>query len=198
MKKAAYLCVLASLCWALPSRGEVIDRIVAVVDGHIITQSDVRQEREIRTRLGEKTVESDKDLVRILIDDRLIESEIADYPGVDVSNADVSAYLQDSIAREGAPAQAMLDAVRRRILMQRVFDIKFRQSIRPADEDIRRYYEEVFVPEARGRGLNPIPPLSDPQMSKAVHDNVVQELMDHEVNVWLEAIRRRSNIEIFD
>jgi hypothetical protein len=197
MKRAAYLYVFASLCLAIPSNAEVIDRIVAVVDGHIITMSDVRQEREIRTRLGEKAVESDKALVQILIDDRLIESEIADYPGIDVNNADVSAYLQDSIAREGAPTQAVRDAVRRRILMQKVFDIKFRQSIHPTDEDIRKYYENVYVTEARGRGVVPVP-LSDPAMSKGIRDNVVTELMDHELNVWLEAIRKRSIIEVFE
>jgi len=193
-----FLCVFLSLCFAFDSEAEIIDRILAVVDGHIITMSDLRQEREIRTRLEQKVVESDKTLVKILIDDRLIESEIADYPGAEVSDAEVNAALQDSIAREGAPSVALRDAVRRRIMMQKVFDMKFRQSIAPTDEDIRKYYENVFVPEARSRGLNPIPPLSDPQMSKAVHDNVVQELMDHEVNVWLEAIRRRSKIEVFE
>jgi hypothetical protein len=197
MKRTFYLYVFVFLCSALPSKAEVIDRIVAVVDGRLITMSDVRQEREIRTRLGEKAVESDKALVQILIDDRLIESEIADYPGIDVNDADVSAYLQDSIAREGVPTQAVRDAVRRRILMQRVFDIKFRQSIQPAAEDIRKYYENVYVPEARSRGVDPVP-LSDPQMSKGIRSNVVEELMDHEVNVWLEAIRRRSNIEVFE
>ena len=34
------------------ARAEVIDRIVAVVENHIITQSDVRREREIRAGLG--------------------------------------------------------------------------------------------------------------------------------------------------
>jgi hypothetical protein len=197
MKRALHLCVFASLCALLPSKAEVIDRICAVVDGHIITMSDVRQEREIRARLGQKAVESDKDLVRVLIDDRLIESEIADYPGIEVSDADVSAYLEDSIAREGSPTQAVRDAVRRRILMQKFFEAKFRQSIVPADEDIRKYYQDVFVPEARSR-LNPVPPLSDPQIAAAVRDNVAKELLDHEVNTWLEAIRRRSKIEVFE
>jgi parvulin-like peptidyl-prolyl isomerase len=186
------------LCSALAVQGEVIDRILAVVDGRIITQSDVRQEREVRERLGLKAAETDKALVQSLIDDRLIESEIADFPGVDATDGEVTAYLQSSVARDGVASAALRNAVGRHIRMQKVFDVKFRQSIRPGDDDIRKYYDEVFVPKARESGLNPIPPLSDPQMAKAVHDNVVQELMDHEVSVWLDAIRKRSSIEVFD
>ena len=56
-----------------PSHAEVIDRIMAVVEGHIVTRGDLRQEREIRERLGEKPVEDDKALVQELIDNYLIE-----------------------------------------------------------------------------------------------------------------------------
>jgi hypothetical protein len=75
--------------------------------------------------------------------------------------------------------------------------MKFRQAIRPTDEAVRKYYEEIFVPEAKKRGLPSIPPLTDPQMLAAVRQNVIQETLDHEVDVWLEAIRRKSNLEVF-
>jgi hypothetical protein len=75
--------------------------------------------------------------------------------------------------------------------------MRFRQLIRPTDEEIRRYYEEVFVPETRKRGLQSIPPLTESDLVSAIRENVIQENLDHEVEVWLEAIRRRSNVEIF-
>jgi hypothetical protein len=44
------LFVLASGFWLLaPVRSETLDKIVAVVDGRIITLSDVRQERGVRS-----------------------------------------------------------------------------------------------------------------------------------------------------
>ena len=193
-----FFCAFVTLCFILNCRAEVIDRIMAVVDGHIITLSDLRQEREIRGRLGEKAIAEDKALTSELVDNYLIEQQIADYPNVDVSADEVDADLQKSIARVGTPSEAVRAAVRLRIRIQKFFDLKFRQSIRPTDDQIRKYYDEVFVPEARARGLNPIPPLSDSDMAKAVRDNVIQESMDHEVTVWLEAIRRRSKIEVFE
>ena len=183
--------------WLLPllSGAEVIDRIVAVVEGHIITLSDLRQEREIRARLGEKPIDDDKALANELVDHYLIERQIVDFPGVDVSEAEIDAGLEQSIAREGRPSQAVRDAVRKRIRVEKFFVQRFRQFIRPTDEVIKTYYEDFFVPAAKARGLNPIPPLND--VVDAVRENVIQENLDHEVNVWIEAIRRRSTIEVF-
>ena len=197
MKRALQLWAFAYFCFILTCEAEIIDRIVAIVDGHIITLSDVRQEREIRTRLGQKTAESDKTLIEALIDNRLIESEIKDYPGIGVNDSEVDAFLKDSVAGEGPPTQAVREAVRRRMTMQKLFDIKFGQGIQPTDADIRKYYDEVFVPEARRRG-DQIDPLSEPQMYRAIRGNVVQEAMNHEINLWLEAIRKRSIIEVFE
>jgi hypothetical protein len=183
--------------WLFPllSGAEVIDRIVAVVEGHIITLSDLRQEREIRARLGEKPIDDDKALANELVDHYLIERQIVDFPGVEVSEAEVDADLEKSIAREGRPSQTVRDAVRKRIRVEKFFVQRFRQFIRPTDESVKTYYEDIFVPAAKARGLNPIPQLND--VVDAVRENVIQENLDHEVNVWIEAIRRRSTIEVF-
>jgi hypothetical protein len=192
-----FLCVAVAVSVTLPAHAEVLDRIVAVVEGHLITLSDLRQEREIRAQLGDKPIDDETTLARQLADAFLIERQIADYPNIDVTIAEVDADLQ-KVSRDTAEASAALrDAVRRRIRIQKFFDVKFRQVIRPTDEEIRKYYEDVFLPEARTGGLQSIPPLTDPEMANAIRDNVIQEKLDHEVDVWLEAIRRRSNIELF-
>jgi len=195
LKHRFYLSVFASLFLVTIGRAEVIDRIVAVVEGHIITLSDLRQEREVRARLGEPAIDNDAVLVRQLVDNYLIERQTAEYPNIDVVNEEVEAELKRAASRI-AESEALRDSVRRRIRIQKFFDLKFRQLIRPTDEEIRKYYENVFVPEARARGLQSIPPLSDGEMARGIRENVVQESLDREVEVWLEAIRRRSNIEV--
>jgi hypothetical protein len=211
------LCILVSWCLVLTVRAEVIDRIVAVVDGQIITLSDLRQERVIRVQLGEKPIDDDRMLAKELIDRRLIEKQIADYPNIEVTSDEVSDDLRklnlflvtDPRNRNAvvvADAQGRIldatldirDSVSRRIRIQKFFDMKFRAMIRPAEDAIRKYYDEVFVPAARSRGLDQIPPLTDTEMAAAIRDNVIQESLDHEVDVWLEAIRRRSKIEVFE
>jgi hypothetical protein len=192
----ALLCAFVSLWFISVSHAEIIDRIVAVVDGQIITLSDLNQEREIRARLGEKPIDDDKALLEELIENKLIENQMADFPGVEVTDEEVEADLNKSQAKQGAATQPIWEAVRKRLRMQKYFDVRFRQFLRASDEEVRKYYEEVFVPEAQRRGVNPIPPLE--QVADMIRMNIIEEKLDHEVKIWLEAIRRRSNIEIFE
>jgi parvulin-like peptidyl-prolyl isomerase len=197
MRPSLCLCVFVSLCFTPATHAEVIDRIVAVVEGHIITASDLRQERETRALLGDKPTGDDRTLARELVDNHLIELALADYPNIDVADAEVDADLARFNRRDGLFSAALREAVRRRIRMQKFFDLRFRQSIRPADDEMRKYYEDVFVPEARKRGLQSIPPLTDPEMASAIRENVIQESLNEILEVWLEAIRRRSKVEVF-
>jgi hypothetical protein len=192
------LSVFFFLCLVSSVRAEIIDKVVAVVDGHIITVSDMRQERNILMRLNEKPLDDDKALVQQMIDNYLIQTQITDFPGIDVADADVDQELQKSAIREsaGAPSPALREAVRLRIRMQKYFELRFGQFIHATDDDISKYYKAVFVPEAQKRGLDPIPPLA--QVSDLIRDNVIQEGLHHEITIWLEASRRRSNIELFD
>jgi hypothetical protein len=191
--------LIAILClyWVTAgARAEVIDKVVAVVDGHIITASDMRQERDILMRLSENPVDDDKALVRQLIDNYLIETQITDFPGIDVTDTDVDQELQKSVTREGAPSPALREAVRLRVRMRKYFEVRFVQFIQASDEDVSKYYKDVFVPEAEKRELNPIPPMA--QVTELIRNNVIQERLSHEIAIWLEAIRRRSNIEVFE
>src|SRR5438874_7278422 len=111
------LLFLCFLSFPTGRRAEVLDRMVAVVDGHIITASDVRQEREILMRLDDKPIDDDKALIQHMIDNYLIEAQIADFPGVVVTDTDVDAELKNSVPREGVPSNAVREAVRLRIRM---------------------------------------------------------------------------------
>ena len=191
------LCVFVSLWFTLSGRAEVIDRVVAVVEGHVITLSDLRQERQVRAQLGEEAIDDDAALAKLLVDNFLIERQIADYPNLDVTDAEVDSDVEKFNLSASRASDALRNAVRQRIRMQKFFDVRFRQFIRPTDDEIRKYYDEVFLPEARARGMQSIPPLTDPEMAKGIRENVIQESVDHEVDGWLKAIRRRSNVEVF-
>jgi len=69
---------------------------VAIVDAHIITQSDVRQEREIRTILGEKAID-DKTLVEQLTESYLIETQLTGFPGIEVDDAAIMMAYADKV-----------------------------------------------------------------------------------------------------
>jgi hypothetical protein len=186
--------LLASGFWLLASlHAETIDKIVAVVDGRIITLSDVRQESAVRNILGEKAIDEDA-VIQQLVEARLIEGQLEGFPGINVSDAEIAEAVAKLRQKDGVNARALQDAVSRRMRTAQYLELRFRQFIRASDEDVRKYYDNIFVPAARARGTNPIPTLE--QVSDAVRKNVLEEQLDHEVSIWLEAVRRRSIIEI--
>ena len=184
------------LClFAAAAHGEILDRIVAVVEGHIITLSDVRQERQIRMQLREQIPADEPALAREMVDNYLIDRQSADFAGLDVSQEEVEEELRIFVP-QGTPSQAMRDAVTLRIRIAKFFDLRFRQFIRPTDEEIKNYYDNVFVPEAKSRGTNPVPPLTE--VVDAIRNNLIQEQRNREIDMWLAGIHKRSNIEVFD
>jgi hypothetical protein len=189
----SWLCIL----WFLSSlaSAEIIDKMVAVVEGHIITLSDIRQEREIRRLLEEKPPESDIELLHDMVDKYLIERQSTNFPGVDVTDEEIDAQLRNGVIQGQTPSPAIRAAIASRIRMQKYLDLRFRQFIRPTDEEIRKYYNEVFLPAAK-KGSDPIPPLSE--ISEAIRNNVILEQLNREVTDSLEAVRMRSSIEYFE
>jgi len=188
------LLFFSCLSFLISSRAEVLDRIAAVVDGHIITASDMRQQREILMTLGDKPIEDDAGLLQHMIDDYLIETNMTDVT-VDVTDDELDAEMRKFGPGSGIPLTKVREAVRLRIRMRKYFDKRWGESIHPTDEDIRRYYETVFVPAAKERAVTSIPPLES--IADSVRKNVFQEALNHEIDIWLEAIRRKSKIEIF-
>jgi parvulin-like peptidyl-prolyl isomerase len=192
MKRPIYTVALV-LSFTFCTFAETLDKIVAVVDGKIITHSDVRQEAALRAILGEKEI-SEEAVLQQVVEGVLIESQLVDFPGIEVQDQEVSDRIARVQKNDGISAEALRNAVMRRLRTARYFDVRFRQFLRASDQDIRAYYDTVFVPEATARGVTNIPPLE--QVSDAIRENVLEEQLDHEVNIWLEAVRRRSNIEI--
>jgi hypothetical protein len=175
---------------------EIIDRTMAVAGNRIITLSDVRQERNIQLALGQAAAKDDDAIVRELADTYLIEAQIAQFPGVEVDGAEIEAELNKIQNRQGVSIETLRQSIRRRLQISRYFDVRFRQFINASEEEIQTYYRNVFVPEAEKRGLTPVPPLEN--VAQLIRNNVVEEKMKQDIDTWLEAVRRGSEIEIFD
>jgi hypothetical protein len=197
MKAIKHLTFCVSLCcvFTLTSHSEILDRMIAVVEGHVITLSDVRQEREIRGQLGETFKGDDKALAREMIDNYLIDRQSTDFAGLDISQQEIDTELK-RVVPQGVPSQAMRNAVMLRLRISKFFELRFQQFIRPTDQEVQKYYDEVFLPEARNRGVNPIPPIT--QVADGIRNNLIQEQRNREIDMWLAGIRKRSNIEVFE
>ena len=193
MKRVCIQILSLTLCLQL--RAEVIDRIEAVVNGKILTSSDIRKERGLAAVFGEMP-RNDERVLQDLIDRSLVEDQIAQFPNVEVTDAEVDDASRGLTASTDLPMSDLRNTLRSRILRARYFEVRFRQFIRASDEETQTYYKDVFVPEARDRGLNPIPDFEE--AVESIRANIIDEKMTQEVQAWLESLRRRSEVEVFN
>jgi parvulin-like peptidyl-prolyl isomerase len=184
--------LIASLITVVPVSGEIIDRILVIVDNrYIITQSDVRRERAIQTVLGANPGD-DNSLVESLIEQHLIEQQIALFREIEIDETVVTERLREIRPPEGVSAEELRQAVRSALRRYEFTIQRFRPFIRVSDEELRTYFQEIAIPALRSRG-QPIPPIEQGMLD--VRTNVIAEKMNKEVGDWLADIRRRTTIE---
>jgi len=97
------------LCCALAFNGQLLDRIVAVVDGAAITQSDVTAATQlglIQPRAGEPVSAA----IDALVERKLMLEEVDRYAPPDPAEADITRRFDEIRARAGARFDSILAA----------------------------------------------------------------------------------------
>jgi hypothetical protein len=195
--------------------GEMLDRIVATVDRHAITRSDVEQEARF-TRLaegsaGEVTIQDEVAALDRLVDQDLISDQVAVFGVVPVSKNELDARLaeirkqipaaesdsgwQRLLQENGLSQEDVERRVKQEIQTLRFIDLRFRSEVRVGQRAIQTYYDTKFVPDMKKRNLAP-PPLDQ------VQDQIEAVLREERVNTlisdWLKSLRSQSRIQAFD
>jgi len=174
-------------------QAEVIDKIAAVVDGRIITLSDIRKEHQIAAVLGDPA-QSDESQLKSMIDRALLEKEMVQFPGLDVPENEIDERMKSIRDLHGIAIDDIRNAISQRIQRDRYKRQRYRQFIVVSNEDIRIEYETVFVPEAKRRGIE-VPDLS--QVQNEIQEILFETKAADEIESSLKSLRDRSDIEIF-
>jgi hypothetical protein len=184
---------------------QVVDRIIARVEGDVLLLSDLRELGQFQELQGSK-VESESTRTEELIDQWIIEQEgkAAQFP--QPSEGDVTADLdhlkkdmggEDAFQKrlqETGLSQAVVRRILRRVLFySRYLDYKFRTAaqIDPAVEE--KYYNTEFAAQMKARGQQ-LPPLDS--VRPAIHELLVQEDISKRAAEWLTESRSRLKVEL--
>ncbi len=140
--------------------GEVIERILAVVQDRPVLLSEVRVVQEVRGRSAEEALEA-------LIDERLMFEQAARLPQSVVSEAEVDPEVAKLLATHPALAGRVAEAdlrrlVRRQAAILKFVEFRFRPQVRVAedlpperrDEEVRRALGqriEAWIKELRAQ-----------------------------------------------
>jgi len=147
------LCLLLALTIGAPPRvsnAEIIDRIVATIDGEPVTRSDVdRYGREH----GDAGIEP-RAVLDSLVTDRLLHRK-ADDLGISIEEADVDRYIEGvrskrgmneaafekALRGQGLTAAGYRSAVRTELERSEIVNREIRNRVTVSPEEIRRYFE---------------------------------------------------------
>jgi hypothetical protein len=182
-------------------RAEIIDRILAVVNGALIMQSDVTM--AVRLGLTPQSTASDAVAVPLdaLIERRLVLEEVDRYAPPDPAQTDVDRRLADVRARAGSAFDSILrdsgisvDQLRRQIRDDLRIDAYLLQrfgGVQPSDDEIQQYYREHQSTFTRNGAVRPI---------EEVRDLVRAELSANQragmIKDWITGLRRRATINL--
>src|SRR4051794_2760 len=182
MKKSFTILALGLLVGVLTlprSRaGEVIDRIVATVNGHIILQSDWNDALRYEALLSARTLSDFNEGERRAVLDRLIDQELLaeqmkaatfQHATQEEAAAQVSAARQlypeattdegwqSVLSRFGLTDKAVLQHVEEQIDLMRLVDSRLRPAVQIDSKSVEAYYREKFVPQLKQSGEEQVP-----------------------------------------
>lgn len=196
------------------SAGEVIDRIVATVNGRIILQSDLDEALSYEAVLSGRSVSQFTDDERRSVLDRLIDQELlreqmksADFRHA--SKDEVAARVDE--ARKQYPEAAadegwqgllakfhltekdLLAHVEQQIDLLRLVDARLRPTVQIDSKTIEAYYRERFVPQLRQSGASEIP-LAD--VTAKIRELLTEQKVNELLISWLQTLRSESDVRI--
>ena len=211
---AAILAVLMAAGSAPRARAEVIDRIVARVNNHIILQSDwddaLRYEALLNGRQPDQFTGDDRRAVLDrLIDQELLDEQMKSAFFQHASESEVTARITEArkqYPEAGTPEgwQAVLNRfhlierdliahVQQQIDLMRLVDAHLRPEVQIDSKTIESYYREKFVPQLKQSGAGDVA-LAD--VSGKIRELLTQEKVNELLVSWLQSLRSESKVVI--
>ncbi len=208
MRRAlTWLAVLFALAFlGAPLRAQqVVDRIVARVEGDIITLSEVRELGGYQ-QLVQGRAESDDRLLAELIAQWIVDAEAtaARFPRpmeaevnreierAEKQFASPEAYRQ-RLGEIGLSVAAVRRLVGRQLYLARYLDYKFRPALQVDSAAMEKYYAEEFVPALKARG-KAVPPLES--LQDQIRELLIERGISQRAARWLDETRSRIKVEI--
>jgi hypothetical protein len=202
--------LLAVLAWR-PARGQSpVDQILELVNGDIITRSDLLWSIALASDAPspEHQVGADilKQKLEVMIDQKLIAQEAARMPAAEISQGEINKARSELIAgfssaevfrrrveSVGLTQQRIDRLVRDMIVINKYIDFRFRSFVFVTDQEIQQYYDTKVVAKLRQQNAVP-PPLSEPKLRDQIVAILKQQKVNDELDRFLKDLRARADI----
>ncbi len=211
---AALALLMSALSMPAALAEQVIDRIVATVNGHIILQSDWDEAMCYEALLNGRALDQFTDDDRRAILDRLIDQELL---GEQMKSASLEHASESEAAARVAEArkhypEAATDEgwkqilsglglsekdvvahVQKQIDLMRLVDAHLRPAVEIDSKSIEAYYREKFVPQLKA-SIAPETPSAD--VAAKIRELLTQEKVNELMVSWLQSLRSESKVSV--
>ncbi len=206
-----------------PSAGKpvVLDRVVGVINGDVILQSDVEEELRF-AQIEPFTAVPGRDTLpgaaRRVANRTIILQQMKEQNnlGIKISDEEVQQAIMDlrkhlpecrryeCTTEEGwksfLAAHDLTEAEvfahwKQRLAILKFIDLRFRSGIRISNQEIDDYYKKSIVPAYQRQHQKP-PPLSD--ISQRIQELLLQQQVNDLLQDWLKTLRREGSVQILD
>ena len=205
---------LAAFSFPLTAKADVIDRIVATVNGHIILQSDWNDALRYEALLNGRNPNDFTDDERRAVLDRLIDQELL---GEQMQSAFFAHATESEAAAQIADARKqyaeaasdngwhavltkfrltendVIVHVRQQIDLSRLVNAHLRPEVQIDSKTVETYYREKFVPQLKQSGSTEVA-LAD--VSGKIRELLVQQKINELLVSWLQTLRSESRVSI--
>jgi hypothetical protein len=206
-------CVLAGLFFVIPlivcagsdlCAQEVVDRIVARVEGDVILMSEVRALSNYQQLVDGKS-EADAQILDRLIDQWIVrnEADTARFPHP--TDAEIGRGVERVRSSFGSPEEYVerrkqcglseadvRNMVASQLYLTNYLDSRFRSSVQIEPAQIEEFYRTVVLPRAKGRKQTP-PTLE--ASKEAIQQALAQREINDQTDRWLKESHSRLRVE---
>jgi len=212
--RLAVLIGTLSFCCLAPRRGvaDVLDRIVARVNGHIILASDWEDEQRFEAfmnarPLSEVTAADEDAALHHLVDQELLEEQMRSADFKPASEEEVNQRIaevrkQYPEAKDEAGWKRLLadygitaEELKRRLTLEldvaRLVEARLRPSVTIDQDAIASYYNHEFLPRLRSSGAKEV---SLDEASAGIKEVLTEQRLNELLVAWLDTLRSGSEI----
>ena len=197
--------------------GQTVDRVIAIVNGDLILESDVDEERRFAAfqplTLGAGTFSRERAIERLINRD-LILQQAKLQPGDQVKAVDVTTQIatlrkdipvckryqcetdagwNKFLADQGFTAAELQQRWKDRMQVLAYIENRFRMGIRISPAEIKTYYDNTLLPEY-AKEKAPAPKLAD--LSDRIQEILLQQQVSKLLQDWLKSLRAQGTVQI--
>ena len=198
----------------------VLDRVVAIINGDVLLESDVQEELDF-AKLEPVGIPTGSDSLRRaarrLINRTLILQQMKEQQqGLNISDSDIEKQLEETrknlpacsaydceteagwkafLAANNLSESDVVDHWRQRMQILRFIDVRFRAGIRISTQEVTDYYQKSIVPSYQ-KQKQKLP--TEEALAPRIREVLLQQHVNELLRDWLQTLRAEGSVQILD